>query len=42
VIQRLLTERLDAMLPEPLADVLEREERQRVQVQVRALLDGTD
>jgi hypothetical protein len=38
VIQRILTERLDAMLPEPLAVVLEREERERVQV--RELLNG--
>jgi hypothetical protein len=36
-IQRLLTERLDEMLPEPLANVREREERQRVQV--RELLE---
>jgi hypothetical protein len=36
-IARLLTERLDRELPEPLAAVLEREKRQRVQV--RALLE---
>jgi hypothetical protein len=35
VIQRILREHLDGMLPEPLADVLEREERQRVQVRAR-------
>jgi hypothetical protein len=38
VIQRILTEHLDAMLPEPLADVLERERAERVQV--REVLEG--
>jgi hypothetical protein len=37
-IQRLLTERLDEMLPEPLEVVWEREERQRELV--RELLEG--
>jgi hypothetical protein len=32
VIQRILIGHLDAMLPEPLADVLEREEAQHVDV----------
>jgi len=34
-IQRILTDKLDAMLPEPLADVLEREDEERVQVRER-------
>jgi hypothetical protein len=38
MIQRILTEHQDAMLPEPLADVLGRGEEERVQV--RARLDG--
>jgi hypothetical protein len=39
VIQDILTERLDAMLPEPLAEILEREERQRVEVRERLPAD---
>jgi hypothetical protein len=35
VIQRILIGHLDAMLPEPLADMLEREEAQRVDVCAR-------
>jgi hypothetical protein len=38
-LTRILRARLDAELPEPLADMLQREENQRVQVQVREALD---
>jgi hypothetical protein len=39
-IVRLLTNRLDRELPEPLAAVLEREERQRVQVRELLAREG--
>ena len=39
-IVRLLTDRLDRELPEPLAAVPEREERQRVQVRERLTRKG--
>jgi hypothetical protein len=39
-IVRLLTERLDEMVPEPLAEVREREKRQRVQVRERLAREG--
>ena len=39
-IARLLTERLEAMVPEPLAAVLEREKRPRVLVRERLAREG--
>jgi hypothetical protein len=38
-IQRILTDRLDTELPEPLSVILEREERQRVQVREQLSVD---
>jgi hypothetical protein len=41
-IMELLTEMLEAAVPEPLSEALEREQRQRVQVRERLRSDETD